>query len=78
MKEKNGVLQGAETLWDVALRGIGIQLPDEYVLRFCALMDKYGQKDLPNITLSDLAEIEHEARQEMKRRMKKEVNFQPL
>jgi hypothetical protein len=75
MKEKNGVLQNEETLWDVALRGIGIQLPDEYVLRFCALMKKFGNKDLPNITLSDVAEIEHEARQEMERRMMK---FQPL
>ena len=72
MKEKNGVLQGAETLWDVALRGIGIQLPDEYVLRFCALLKRRDVTGLEKMTLSDVVEIEHEARQEMERRVKKE------
>ena len=72
MKEKNGVLQGEETLWDVALRGIGIQLPDEYVLRFCALTQKANQLGLDKVTLDDMAEIEYNARKEMERRVKKE------
>ena len=68
-KEKNGILEGRELLWDVALRGIGIQLPDEYVLRFCALLEKYGEVGLDDISLNDFADIELSARKEMQRRL---------
>lgn len=71
-------MQRAETLWDVALRGIGIQLPDEYVLRFCALTQKVNQLGIDNVTLTDLSEIEYWARHEMEKRIKKigEIEFQ--
>lgn len=72
MKEKNGVLTGAEVLWDVALRGIGIQLPDEYVLRFCQLVHKANQISLDKIALSDMVEIETWARQELEKRVKED------
>lgn len=65
-------MQGAETLWDIALRGIGIQLPDEYVLRFCQLVHKANQIGLEKISLSDMVEIETWAQQELERRVKKE------
>ena len=70
MKEKNGILQGEERLWDVALRGIGIVLPDEYVLRFCALLKKAGEVGLKDIRLDDLTDIEFGAHEEMERRTK--------
>lgn len=71
MKEKNGILQGEERLWDVALRGIGIVLPDEYVLRFCALLKKAGDVGLKDIRLSDMTDIEYDARQDAEQRVKK-------
>ena len=69
MKEK-GLLRDDEALWDVALRCIGIQLPDEYVLRFVRLLDKAKEVGLGKITLDDSVDIEHGARQELERRIK--------
>lgn len=66
----SGILTHEEHLWDIALRGIGLQLPDEYILRFVRLMALYGLKNLPNITISDFADIEHEAREELSARIK--------
>ena len=71
-KEKQGILQHGETLWDVALRGIGIQLPDEYVVRFCLLCSKANEVGLDKVTLSDLTDIEFEARKEVEKRTKRE------
>ncbi len=65
---KSGILKRDELLWDVAMRGIGIQLPDEYVLRFVRLLDKVKQLGLGQVSLSDFADIENEARQEMMNR----------
>ena len=67
--DKNGILHDSEALWDVALRGIGIQLPDEYVLRFVRLMEVADKIGLEKVSLSDVVDIEHYARQEMKDRM---------
>lgn len=71
-KEKNGILQQGETLWDVALRGIGIQLPDEYVIRFCLLCKKANEVGLDKVTLNDLTDIEFGAREAVEERMKQQ------
>lgn len=71
MKEK-GLLRDDEALWDVALRCIGIQLPDEYVLRFIRLLDMAKEVGLGKISLNDSVDIEHYARQELERRMKEQ------
>lgn len=67
--EKNGILERGELLWDVALRGIGIQLPDEYVIRFNKLAQAVNMAGVENITLDELTDIELSAREEMKRRL---------
>jgi len=70
MEGKGLLLRDDEALWDVALRCIGIQLPDEYVLRFMRLLDKAKEVGLGKITLDDSVDIERGARQELERRMK--------
>ena len=67
--EKNGILERGELQWDVALRGIGIQLPDEYVIRFNKLAQAVNMAGVENITLDELTDIELSAREEMKRRL---------
>ena len=42
---ENGLLNSDELLIDVAMRGIGIQLPDEFVLRLVMLKKKADERD---------------------------------
>ena len=70
-EKKAFLLTEEEHLLDVALRGIGIQLPDEYVLRFKRLLDLYGLRGLEKITLDDMVNIEEEARTDLNKRMEK-------
>ena len=72
MKEKGLLLRDNEALWDVALRCIGIQLPDEYVLRFVRLLDKAKEIGLGKISLNDSVDIEHYAHHELERRIKEQ------
>lgn len=46
-----------EQLWKCALRGIGIQLSDEYILRFTMLFAAVKEKGLENVTTSDFADF---------------------
>lgn len=68
METKKGILTDGERLLDVALRGIGIQLPDEYVIRVALLRDLAKVKPLGTITLDDLSAIEREARKAVEQR----------
>ena len=54
---KPGILRFPESLWDIALRSIGIQLPDEYVLRFTRLLTAAKDVGIDKINLSDIADI---------------------
>lgn len=63
---------GDELLWDVALRGIGIGLPDEYVIRFHMLLDTIRELGMSNVTIADMATVEHMARNEMESRLKEQ------
>jgi hypothetical protein len=56
-EKKAFLLTEEEHLWDVALRGIGIQLPDEYILRFKRLLDLYGLRGLEKTTIEDFVTI---------------------
>lgn len=69
-KEKNGILTKKEQLWDVALRGIGIQLPDEYVIRFVGLLTLANHCGINKLTIGDMTDIENNARQSMENRLK--------
>lgn len=69
-KEKNGILYQKEMLWDVALRGIGIQLPDEYVIRFFKLLTLAKNRGIDKLTIKDMTEIEYNARESMEGRLK--------
>ena len=66
--EKKPILTDDEQLLDVALRGIGLQLPDEYVIRVALLRSLAKEKPLGTITLDDLSGIEREARKTVERR----------
>ena len=63
------LLRGDERLWDVALRGIGISMPDEYVMRLVRLAQKVHAFGLPSIHLDDLTEIEMETSEEVRKRV---------
>lgn len=65
------ILTNEENLISVALSVIGINLPQEFVLRVCKLQELAKEKGLKNIQLSDSVEIEHWANQEMAKRLKK-------
>ena len=68
--ENKLILQGNEHLWDVALRSIGIFLPDEYVLRFVMLLEKTKEVgSLDQISLNDVVDIEKSAHEEFVKRM---------
>jgi len=69
-KEKNGILTRKEQLWDVSLRGIGIQLPDEYVIRFVGLLTMAKNCGIDKLTIGDMTDIENNARQSMEYRLK--------
>lgn len=71
-KEKKAfLLTESEHLWDIALRGIGIQLPDEYILRFQLLVNLCNKKELKDITIEDFADIENIARRDLNDRIEK-------
>lgn len=71
---EKGLLNSDELLIDVAMRGIGIQLPDEFVLRLVMLKKKADEKGLCNINLDDFTEIELHAKEQIeKRRHAKQV-----
>lgn len=69
---KPGILRFPESLWDVALRSIGIQLPDEYVLRFTRLLTAAKDMGIDKVTLADIADIERDCREEVKKRLKEQ------
>ena len=69
---KPGILRFPESLWDIALRSIGIQLPDEYVLRFTRLLTAANDVGIDKINLADIADIERDCREEVKKRLKEQ------
>lgn len=69
---KPGILRFPESLWDIALRSIGIQLPDEYVLRFTRLLTAAKDVCIDKINLADIADIERDCREEVKKRLKEQ------
>jgi len=74
MEQTKFLLTEEEHLWDVALRGIGIQLPEEYVIRFTILHELFEQKGLSNIHIDELASVENIARRELSERSKANTN----
>lgn len=70
-KKKAFLLTEEEHLWDVALRAIGIQLPDEYLLRFKRLLDLYGLRGLEKVSLDDVVSIEKDALTDLNARIEK-------
>lgn len=70
-EKKAFLLTESEHLWDVALRGIGIQLPDEYIIRFQKLANLCNMTELKDITIKDFAHIEVTAREELNERIEK-------
>lgn len=69
---KQGILRFPESLWDIALRSIGIQLPDEYVLRFTRLLTAAKDVGIDKINLADISDIERDCREEVKKRLKEQ------
>lgn len=69
---KSGILRFPESLWDVALRSIGITLPDEYVLRFTRLLTAAKDMGIGKVTLADVSDIERDCREEVKKRLKEQ------
>ena len=65
---KEGLLKDDELLMDVAMRGIGVQMPDEFVLRLCMLKKKADEVGMGNVTLDDYTKIEINAREEIEKR----------
>lgn len=70
-KKKVFLLTEEEHLWDIAMRAIGIQLPDEYLLRFKRLLDLYGLRGLGEISLDDVVSIEKDALTDLNARIEK-------
>ncbi|MBQ9646145.1 MAG: hypothetical protein IJV24_07300 [Prevotella sp.] len=73
-QEISTILQGDERLWDVALRGIGISLPDEYILRFTRLLEEVSKTGLKNITLDDMVTIQYAAHEDVRTRTEQTTN----
>ena len=69
-KEKNEILIEKEQRGDDGMRGVEIEMSDEYVIRFVGLLTMAKNCGIDKLTIGDMTDIENNARQSMEYRLK--------